>query len=196
MNRIQFQTIANEVGVNVRTIYRVMNNNGAVSNSTRKKVVNALNRYGYLCAGQRKSENIVFDICKNEFVERIGIQLMQSLSMQDFKCIPTNHMENRERFMAAVSDASVVVMCSFPGQRLIDEIKFANPDCVVINILGGSCGDVAIDSDDYLGGAIAARHLYANGHRHVLVASALDQPNHVDRCKSFRAEMMFLNPAR
>ena len=57
-------------------------------------------------------------------------------------------MENRERFMAAVSDASVVVMCSFPGQRLIDEIKFANPDCVVINILGGSCGDVAIDSDD------------------------------------------------
>ncbi len=124
MNRIQFQTIANEVGVNVRTIYRVMNNNGAVSNSTRKKVVNALNRYGYLCAGQRKSENIVFDICKNEFVERIGIQLMQSLSMQDFKCIPTNHMENRERFMAAVSDASVVVMCSFPGQRLIDEIKF------------------------------------------------------------------------
>lgn len=89
MNRIQFQTIANEVGVNVRTIYRVMNNNGAVSNSTRKKVVNALNRYGYLCAGQRKSENIVFDICKNEFVERIGIQLMQSLSMQDFKCIPT-----------------------------------------------------------------------------------------------------------
>lgn len=195
MNRIQFQTIANEVGVNVRTIYRVMNNNGAVSNSTRKKVVNALNRYGYLCAGQRKSENIVFDICKNEFVERIGIQLMQSLSMQDFKCIPTNHMENRERFMAAVSDASVVVMCSFLGQRLIDEIKFANPDCVVINILGGSCGDVAIDSDDYLGGAIAARHLYANGHRHVLVASALDQPNHVDRCKSFRAEMMFLNPA-
>ena len=147
MNRIQFQTIANEVGVNVRTIYRVMNNNGAVSNSTRKKVVNALNRYGYLCAGQRKSENIVFDICKNEFVERIGIQLMQSLSMQDFKCIPTNHMENRERFMAAVSDASVVVMCSFPGQRLIDEIKFANPDCVVINILGGSCGDVAIDCE-------------------------------------------------
>ena len=119
MNRIQFQTIANEVGVNVRTIYRVMNNNGAVSNSTRKKVVNALNRYGYLCAGQRKSENIVFDICKNEFVERIGIQLMQSLSMQDFKCIPTNHMENRERFMAAVSDASVVVMCSFQVSGLL-----------------------------------------------------------------------------
>ena len=132
MNRIQFQTIANEVGVNVRTIYRVMNNNGAVSNSTRKKVVNALNRYGYLCAGQRKSENIVFDICKNEFVERIGIQLMQSLSMQDFKCIPTNHMENRERFMAAVSDASVVVMCSFPGQRLIDEIKSLSTNKLIL----------------------------------------------------------------
>ena len=194
MNRIQFQTIADEVGVNVRTIYRVMNNNGAVSDSTRKKVVNALNRYGYVCAGQRKSENIVFDISKNEFTERIGIQLMQSLSMQDYKCIPTDHTVNRERFMAAVSEASVVVMCSFPRQRLIDEIKFANPDCVVINILGGDCGDVAIDSDDYLGGAMAARHLYANGHRHVLVASALDQPNHVDRYKSFKAEMLFLNP--
>ena len=46
MNRVHFHNIADEAGVSVRTLYRVMNNQGAVSSATRRKVVTALNRYG------------------------------------------------------------------------------------------------------------------------------------------------------
>ena len=194
MNRVHFHNIADEAGVSVRTLYRVMNNQGAVSSATRRKVVTALNRYGYLCSGQKESQTILFDIIRSSFIERVGILLMQRLSLRDFRCVLSNHTEQKERFLDAVSQAAVVVMCSFPTETLLQEVRAANPDCTIVNILGGVGGDVAIDSDDYQGGQLAARHLFANGHRHVGVFSSLDQPNHVERYKSFLGQMLFLDP--
>ena len=145
MNRVHFHNIADEAGVSVRTLYRVMNNQGAVSSATRRKVVTALNRYGYLCSGQKESQTILFDIIRSSFIERVGILLMQRLSLRDFRCVLSNHTEQKERFLDAVSQAAVVVMCSFPTETLLQEVRAANPDCTIVNILGGVGGDVALD---------------------------------------------------
>ncbi len=194
MNRIHFYDIAHEVGVSVRTLYRVMNNQGAVSAATRNKVEAALNRHGYLCAGQKESQTILFDIIRNPFIERVGILLMQRLSLRDFRCVLSNHQDQKERFLEAAAQADTVVMCSFPSDQLLEEVRQINADCLIVNLFGGSGGDVAIDPDDCLGGQLAARHLFRHGHRHVGVFTTLDQPNHAERYKSFFAEMMFLDP--
>ena len=195
MNRVHFHDIADEAGVSVRTLYRVMNNQGAVSSATRCKVVTALNRYGYLCSGQKEAQTILFDIVHNSFIERVGILLMQRLSLRNFHCVLSNHIEQKEHFLNAVSQVNIVVTCSFPTEALLQEIRITNPTCTIINIFGGGGGDVAIDSDDYLGGQLAARHLFANGHRHVGIFSSFDQPHHIERYKSFLGQMLFLDPS-
>ena len=42
MNRVHFHNIADEAGVSVRTLYRVMNNQGAVSSATRPRWMRAV----------------------------------------------------------------------------------------------------------------------------------------------------------
>jgi len=194
MNRVHFYNIANEAGVSVRTLYRVMNNRGAVSTATRRQVEAALNRYGYLCAGKKESQTILFDIIQNPFIERVGILLMQRLSLRDFRCMLSNHLDRKERFLDAAVQADIVVMCSFPSEELLREVRQANSECLIVNLFGGNGGDVAIDSDDCLGGQLAARHFLRNGHRHVGVFTTLDQSNHEERYKGFFAEMMYHDP--
>ncbi|MPN25278.1 hypothetical protein SDC9_172685 [bioreactor metagenome] len=79
-------------------------------------------------------------------------------------------------------------------EALMAKLRYINPSCVVINLLCGGGGNLAIDSNDFLGGKLAADHLSDHGHRHVAVVTPLTHSNYVDRMLAFQAQMRYRDP--
>jgi len=181
--------MARELGLSVKTVYRVMANSTQVKEDTRRRVIKSLNKHGFFAARCKTQQNVVFNFRTTDFSSRIIIPLMQNLSHRSFNCIVTELEKNRARFEDAVADALVVVWGNEPDEETMQYGKSLNPNAVHINLLGGGGGDISIDSDDIAGGRIAARHFHLNGHSRVMVASALDFNNARDRAIGFLAEM-------
>lgn len=183
------EEIARELGLSVKTVYRVMANSAQVKEDTRRRVIQSLNRHGFFAARCKAQQNMVFNFRATDFSSRIIVPLMQNLSHRSFNCIVTEVEKNRARFENAVADALVVVWGSEPDEKTLQYGKSLNPNAVHINLLGGGGGDISIDSDDVAGGRIAARHFLNYGHSRILIVSAYDFNNANDRAVGFMAEM-------
>lgn len=195
--KVSIKSVAAEAGVTLKTVYRVVNNETSVAEGTRAKIENLLRAKGYrLPYSKRRVCVVVLDVADNDFMREIAVRVQRDLTIDSVKCYFVDHANDSQNFFASVADADVVVFCSFPDEALIAAARKACPDGMLINLFGGaSAADVSIDADDTAGGVLAARHLFANGHRrHVAVATTALQPNPVDRMKSFCAEMKLLAP--
>ncbi len=202
MNRINFRKIAEELNVSHMTLYRVINNAQDVKSTTRARVVDALNRHGYYQNARLRPQTIIFDIVENarsDYMRNIMTTLMGRLSVHAFQCIVTSHTTDRQRFLLAVRDAQIVVFAPMKDRAIYDEAKDVNPDLLILNLLDDTVGDIAIASDDFQGGELAARYFYNHGHRNhvaVMLPRPEDGPQHSfhNRYKGFLAEMLTLSP--
>jgi len=104
IGRIPYTEIAKEAGVNVKTLYRVLNNEPLVKETTRKRIIDALNRNG--CFEQRvtAAENVVFDVMKSPYQERQAMALLKRLSPDRFHCSIFNAELEREKFLRQCPD--------------------------------------------------------------------------------------------
>lgn len=194
MFRIPFKNIAHESGLSVRTLYRVMNNDACVTDGTRHKAVRALNKFGYTCLFQHRSRSVLINADhRNPFKQPLALELIEALSP---KCsvLLADCSNERNAFLDAGSDASVLISMDAVPEALMAKLRYINPSCVMINLLCGGGGDLAIDSNDFLGGKLAADHLFDHGHRHVAVITPLNHPNYVDRMLAFQAQMHYRDP--
>ncbi len=147
------EEMARELGLSVKTVYRVMANSAQVKEDTRRRVIQSLNRHGFFAARCKAQQNVVFNFRTTDFSSRIIIPLMQNLSHRSFNCIVTEVEKNRARFEDAAADALVVVWGNEPDEKTLQYGKSLNPNAVHINLLGGGGGDISIDSDDVAGRA-------------------------------------------
>ncbi len=193
MYRVPFKSIAQESGLSVRTLYRVMNNDGCVTPVTRRKAVRALNKFGYTCLSQRRNRTVVVNADhSNTFLLPLSMDLIKTLS-PECNVLLVDGKSDRNGFFDTVSDASVLITTEAIPEPVMKKLRYVNPSCVVISLLCGGGGDLAIDSNDFQGGKLAAAHFLANGHRHVLVPVG-NHPNHIDRMLAFKAEMEYRAP--
>lgn len=195
MYRVPFKSIARESGLSVRTLYRVMNNDTCVTDTTRRKAIRVLNKFGYTCLNQRRNKNILINVNHaSSFKQPLALKLLNALS-GECNAFLTDSKNNQNAFLDAVADASVLLVLTIMPESLIKKLRYVNPSCVIINILCGGGGDLAIDSNDFRGGKLVAGHLLSNGHRHVLVPLPTNNhPNHIDRMLAFKAEMEYRAP--
>jgi|GEM_PF-1886651 len=194
MYRVPFKNVAHESGLSVRTLYRVMNNDSCVTNRTRRRAVRALNKFGYTCLDQRRSRTILVDVPRGEiFKQPLAAALVGAFSAECSVAL-CDSRNNRAEFLDIAADATVLISMEPIPDGAMKKLRYMNPSCVVINLLQGGGGDLAIDSNDFLGGRLAADHFYDNGHRHVAVVTPLIHPNYVDRMQMFRAQMFYRDP--
>lgn len=194
MFRVPFKNIALESGLSVRTLYRVMNNDVCVTDATRRRAVRALNKFGYTCLDQRRNRSVLINADhSNVFKQPLALELIKMFS-SECSVLLTDCWNERNAFLDAGSDASVLISMDAVPETLMAKLRYINPSCVVINLLCGGGGDLAIDSNDFLGGKLAADHLADNGHRHVAVVTPLSHSNYVDRMLTFQAQMFYRDP--
>lgn len=201
MERINFRKIAEELNISHMTLYRVINNAQDVKESTRARVVEALNRHGYYRNDRFKPQTVIIDVDKSgcsSYMRSLVEMLMQRLSVHMFQCIETDHAANRRQFLLACRNADLAVLAPMKDRTVYDEAKDINPDLFILNLQGDTVGDIAIASNDFLGGELAAHHLYSFGHdRHiaVMMPEAHEQRHSFrNRYKGFLSEMLLLSP--
>lgn len=102
---INLSELAKELGISSMTLYRVMNNEPAVRPSTKKRVIEALNKKGYNAYQGQTGGKVVFDFSHNNYLLYFGAQLMQRLSDNRFSIVLTNHRERRIAFLDAAAEA-------------------------------------------------------------------------------------------
>ncbi|MBN2641123.1 MAG: LacI family DNA-binding transcriptional regulator [Victivallales bacterium] len=195
MYRIPFKNVAKESGISVRTLYRVINNAPGVSDSTRRKAIRALNKSGYTNLHQNHRGTILINV-KNDDVFRqpLAMELVQTLSSESSIAFVNSEQETNA-FLEAVMNSSTIISLEIISPSIMRKLQYINPSCLVINILCGGGGNLAIDSNDFLGGKLAADHLFRNGHRHILIpVPSTHHPNHADRIMGFKAKMFENNP--
>ncbi len=195
MGRQSCTAIAEELGVSVKTVYRVINNSAPVLPATRAKIVAALNRNGYFTRKMTEVQKIVFDLTPQCYFNLTAIPLMQNLSHHAFNCIVVNCAENRSRFEDAVAEAAVVVWGTRQTEETLAWAKSLNPEATHIVVSNGGGDDIALDMDPLVSGQLAARHLHANGHSRVLGVYCEKYSNcHRDRIATCCGELKRLNP--
>lgn len=201
MERVNFRKIAEELNVSHMTLYRVINNVQEVKESTRTRVIEALNRHGYYRNERVKPQTVIIDVDRSErsfYMRSLAETLMKRLSVHAFQCIETSHATERRQFLLACRNADLAILAPMKDRTVYDEAKDVNPDLFILNLQGDTVGDVAIASNDFLGGELAAHHLYSFGHdRHVAVMmpDVHDQRHSFrNRYKGFLSEMLLLSP--
>ena len=194
IGKINFREIARELRISVMTLYRVLNNEPSVRPETRKRVTEALNRYGFFTHKSSREIRIIFDFCDHIYLHHYGTELMQRLSHHDYTCIATDHRKNPRKFLDAAAESDIIVYCSVPEDAVIREARENNPEIYQISVYTPCSADIVVSSDNHLGGELAAEHLHSFGHRHVAVYLSEQHPTRFDRYHSFFARMKSLDP--
>ena len=91
MNRINFREIARELNISHTTVYRVINNAHCVSDATRVRVIDALNRHGCYRDARVKPQTVLLDFDENaasSYMRDLLNLLGRSLRTKRSPCAP------------------------------------------------------------------------------------------------------------
>ena len=195
MKKITQKEIAEKLGLNVRTISRVLSHSELVKPETRQKVVQELNNHGYFFKNHARSEVIAIDIATG-YLEKNALQLIEMLSNYDFHFVMTNHKNNLRHFYKTIANADVVVFCSTPNSQIIKDVLQHNPNIYRINLFshGIPGAEVSIEPDNDLLAKRSAKYLLSNNHLNILVISSKESVSVLERTKSFIGEISVTNP--
>ena len=195
MNRKQksLRSIARSLDISAMTLYRVLNNAPGVLPATRRRVTSALDKAGVL-QSRKLRHTVLFDIQDDLYKKRLADSLLARISDLEHKILIGNHRKSKYEFLKMAGNADTVIFFSSPAQAILDAVRMENPDIFRINVSGGSGGDIIIGVHNFLGGRMAADHLYRNGHRNVAVVTTPVEPTQLDRHKGFVGEMSVCAP--
>lgn len=170
--------VAREADVSIATVSRIMNNRGAISDKTRKKVYEAMEKLHYqpnemARALQKNKSNIIGLVVPKidyAFFSRLTDAIEESCHSFGYKLMICKSGENAEREKELVSmlqanQVDGILLCS----RLGDTNIYAQNPLPLISIDREIEGFSSVTSDNYSGGVRAARALFDAGSKNPLL---------------------------
>jgi len=211
---VSISDIAEMTGVSAMTVSRVVNGNSSVSETTRKKVLDAINKTGYrkdvfasINSSKRKgirkkkhiavnfpvsylSENAFFD-----FFSRINMTVISELQKMgvDYSIVHIDDNIQATDWEPLLS-CDAVIYCGSLSMPALRKVKELNLDIGALSICFSMDGISSVNPDDSLGGLLAARHFYGKKHRHLMCLFVRDDSNFTDRYLSFESNCRLLSP--
>lgn len=182
--------VAKEAGLAVGTVSRVLNNRGYISEQTRKKVYDAMDKLDYQpneaarTLSKKQSSIIVVIVPQighpyfSEFLE----ELEKLAQKKDYKIMVLNSegiAEREESYLEFCKRNLVAGVILFFG--LLDARKFKNLGVPVILIERHPKGEaISVECDNIQGGVLATEHLIEKGSRHLLYVGGTVEMNSQD----------------
>jgi DNA-binding LacI/PurR family transcriptional regulator len=186
MRKTTYKEIAEKLDLSVRTVYRVAHNDSGVKDQTCRRVISELNKGGYAVKYSTRCDNVVIDVPAIAYFQSRSIELMQRLAEHNFQINASNCRDSKRRFLNLAGKADIVIFFSAPNSEIVDQVRRVNPDALRINLFSSTgSGDITIESNNHLGGHMAAEHLYRHGHRHILMIRNPEQVAQYDRFRGF-----------
>lgn len=170
--------VAEYAKVSVATVSRIMNNRGAISEKTRKKVNKAMKDLDYhpnemARALQNKKSHIlglIVPYIDYSFFSRLTEAIEEACYERGYKLLlcKSGESDGKERELVSMLQSNKVdgiLVCS----RVGDASAYADYDLPVVSIDREIPGVPSVTSDNYKGGILAAQTLLDAGCRHLLL---------------------------
>ncbi len=201
-HRSTIHDVAADAEVSISTVSLVMNDKGGVSSATRKRVLRAAERLGYVPtqAARRlvlqRTGNIGFVVREDHFTRsepfytRVFLGTEFEARLHSFyvllTTIPTKYSsgDHIPRFLRE-RNVDGVLVAGKVDREFIDEARELGVPVVLIDYETDSCPAVVIDNQS--GARAAVEHLISRGHRRVAFLGAeMDHPGLHSRLEGYR----------
>ena len=200
--------IAQQAGVSIATVSRVLNNKGNVSEKTQKKIQDVLDRNDYqpsaiargLVAGSMKTVAILtVDVRVPHYAMTSYVmeEMMSKLGYMVLLCNTGERPENWKKYLTQLAERHVdgIVLTGSIYERLtIDDIpkNIQNIPIVMANGRLDMPGFYSVLVDEGRGMALAAEHLHNRGKQKIAFVRDLDTESADRKRKGFLDEMKIL----
>jgi LacI family transcriptional regulator len=177
--RVTITAIAEEAGVSVPTVSRVVNGRSDVSPKTRERVEELLRRHGYRRRSARSRDRAsLIDLVFNDLDSPWAVEIIrgvEDVAHAEFvgTVVSAIHRKTRsarqwlQNLRARASDG-VILVASAPDPQLQAELDRLNVPTVVVDPVGSPALEVpTIGATNWAGGLSATEHLLSLGHRRI-----------------------------
>ncbi|MBL8992130.1 MAG: LacI family DNA-binding transcriptional regulator [Spirochaetia bacterium] len=199
--------VAREALVSTMTASRVLSGKSLVAEPTRQRVMEAVQKLGYLSdvfassnAKKRSAKKIGADIAvvarlsqlmdplPFAFYSTIYFALQASLQRRRFHVHFFDVENDGEAFVSGFAPCEAVVVFGDPTPEAGEWIKRTSGERPLVNVAGTLEAEIRINPDTAEGGRLAAEYLAGLGHRRVAVLAEADSKSHThERFQSFRS---------
>ncbi len=177
---VSIQTVASHCGVSTATVSRVMNNDSRVSESTRSKVLLAMQECGYQLPSPPdygiKKIGVIIDTQVNDYYHSLAICIQDTFSEAGLRMITANLGYNKEALpdiLRTIYDCNVCgvvfITCNYLSIKGILDPRIPHVwiDC---NDPPEETEDICqVQSDQFAAGVLAAQELYRKGSLHPII---------------------------
>ncbi len=198
--------VASKAGLSISTVSRVLNFPDQVNESTRNKVLSAIDELGYVpkaeararaLSSARRIGVITPFFTAPSFVQRLrGIDATLSSTNYELIIYTVDSLDRLKGYLASLpitgSLDGLIVMSLPVDPQDAERIHRQNLETVLIEHRSNDFSSVEID--DYAGGEMAAEYLLSKGHQRVAFIGDITPPNYairpvVLRCEGFHAAL-------
>lgn len=196
--------IAKAANVSIATVSKVMNQNGRISDKTRKRIMDIMQQMNYqpsvvasaLTKKRTYTIGLLIPDLANPFFAEIARSVedrAQELGFNLVICNTDNNVEKEERYIGLLKQkgADGIIMATGAHNNAI--VKKLLQQNQTIAVIARDMPSLAVDAvlvDDYLGGYLAANHLIELGHRHIaVIAESLEVMSSRERVRGCRQAM-------
>lgn len=183
--KITIRSVAEEAGVSIGTVSKVINDSGKISEKTRKKVFQAMQKLNYkpdaaaasLRGKRTKLIGLLVPDISNPFYAGIARSIedrSHEVGLNVMLCSTDNNTEKERNYLALLTSQRVdglVVASAFRSTVLLQEtIERGIPSVLIASEIPQlSINTVTVD--DYKGGYLAASYLLDLGHKDIAIIS-------------------------
>lgn len=199
-NQISIKEIAKFCDVSVATVSRVINNNGRFSEETRKRVLDAIEKYQYntntvakaLRMQKSNTIGIIVPDIGNEFFSTIVHEIERYFFEKGFSTFicNTDKSKDKERAYIKSLDSKMVdgLICISGQEEIEASLLSRNIPIVTIDRRPKMTNNLAIiESDHFHGGYLATKHLIKKGCKNIIVLTKKNRLSSInDRIEGFK----------
>jgi len=173
--------VANEAGVSISTVSKVLNNTGSIAEKTRKRVRETMRELNYqpsVVASVKKriqTIGLLIPNIANPFMAEIARGIENHVKKYGFSlmiCSTDNDLKNEIEYISILKQKyvdGVIIATGLKENKAIKELLKAE---IPVTLLSRDVSSLAVDAvlvDDFLGGYQATEHLISLGHEKIAI---------------------------
>jgi LacI family transcriptional regulator len=179
--RITIQDVAQQAGVSIATVSRVLNGHPDVSEETRDEVMRLARELGY--SGTRRTESraagrtrlIALSVprMRGDFITEIVTGAVEALHDRDARLVicsageTGNGQSLSERLLAGTTEGALLVLGAEPDEEVCALLESGYPVVIIEPVNGVGEGIPAVASTNWAGAKAATEYLIELGHTHI-----------------------------
>ena len=202
---VTLRDVAQDAGVSIKTVSRVVNNQGEISEATRQRVTASIEKLGYrpsklaraLVTQRTDTIGLVLGDITNPFFPEVArgvLDLAEPLGYDVFLCNSDGDHQREVRILHSLADHAVdgiIIFPTFSLETMLGQVAVRGRPMVSVNRPFDGPWASSVMMHSYRGAKQAVNHLLAHQHRAIamIAGQASDAPR-LQRIKGYRDALL------